>query len=61
MKTTILVNSLSELVSVYTYFGIEFNVAQMVISFPYPIEIDHEILGGENEELSFEQFKNKYL
>lgn len=61
MKTTVIVNDLTELIAVATFAGVEINVAEISVSFPYPFEIDHEIEIGENEEMTFDEFKSKYL
>lgn len=61
MKTTVIVNDLAELIAVATFAGVEINVAEISVSFPYPFVIDHQIEIGENEEMTFDEFKSKYL
>lgn len=59
MKTTVIVNDLAELKAVAQHFGIEVKASSLSVSFPCPFEI-HDLM-IENEELTFEQFKEKYL
>lgn len=58
MKTTILVNSLLELKTVANFYGIEVKAAEIVVSFPYRLEVK-EPFGRYGEE-TFQEFKRRY-
>lgn len=59
MKTTVIVNDLAELKAVAQHFGMDVKASSLSVSFPLPFEIND--LFVENQDLTFEQFKEKYL
>lgn len=61
MKTTVIVNDLAELVSVATFAGIEINVAEISVSFPYSFHLPHNVNETRETELTFDEFRSKYL
>lgn len=61
MKVTVFVDNIQELKSLAPYTGDQNNIpiSQRVIVFPYPVVI-HGI-EADKEEMTFEEFKAKYL